>query len=209
MTEKGRKTLRSYYDAAASTYLERASKGVMGWLRRRELAVTLDMIPARGSGKALDAGCGPGYYSQVLRDRGFDVTAVDLSPEMVTVVQKLGLRAYVMDIERADPPEGIPAPFGLIFCAGVLEFAEDVTRFLESLRRMADDDAALILIAPLQGLFGICYAAYLRARGIPARLYTKASVAASLRAAGFEPVEFRIARPICLAVRAKATKRSK
>lgn len=206
MPTDSRTTLREYYDAAAPNYLNRASKGLMGWLRKRELALTLDMIPGQGDRRTLDAGCGPGYYCRVLRDRGFDVTAVDISPEMVKTVKELRFPAYVMDIEHSDPPSELPVPFDLVFCAGVLEFAEDVRKFLGSLRGMASDDAELILIAPLQGAFGAIYRGYLRTRGIPAQVYSPKSLSADLKAVGFEPIEIRTVWPICLAVRARASK---
>jgi 2-polyprenyl-3-methyl-5-hydroxy-6-metoxy-1,4-benzoquinol methylase len=208
MTVDSRDNLREYYDAAASNYLERASKGFMGWMRKRELALTLSMIPAEDHRRALDAGCGPGYYSQVMRDRGFDVTAIDLSPEMVERVKRLGFPAYVMDIEHSDPPKELNAPFGFIFCAGVLEFAFDVQRFLGALRNMARDDAELVLVAPKKGLFGSIYRAYLQKRGIPARVYAPRSLASDLRAVGFEPLEIRTVWPICLVARARAISRS-
>jgi len=199
-----RRILQTYYDQAAAHYLDRASKGIMGWLRRRELAITLKMIPAEGAGRALDAGCGPGFYSCVMRERGFEVCAVDLSSEMVKRVREMGFPACVMDIEHSPPPEELSPPFDFVFCAGVLEFAEDVRRFLGSLRRMTADDGQLVLVAPMKGMFGGIYKAYLHARKIPCRLYTEHALATDLRASGFEPVEIRKSKPICLAIRARA-----
>jgi 2-polyprenyl-3-methyl-5-hydroxy-6-metoxy-1,4-benzoquinol methylase len=204
MTDDSRTILRDYYDAASSQYLNRASKGFMGWMRKRELAVTLGMIPEKGSGKALDAGCGPGYYSQILKSRGFDVTAVDISPEMVNIVQGLGFPAYVMDIEHSEPPAQLPVPFDFLFCAGVAEFAEDAVRFLKSLRSMLREDGEMVIIAPHAGAFGYFYKRFLVAKGIPAQVYTKQTMASFLRVAGFEPIEMSVVWPICLSVRAKA-----
>lgn len=206
MPKDTRSTLREYYNAAASNYLDRASRGVMGWLRKRELALTLEMIPEGNRRKALDAGCGPGYYSQVMRDYGFDVTAIDLSPEMVSTVRGLGFPAYVMDIEHSEPPTELRVPFEFVFCAGVLEFAEDIARFLRSLRRMADENAEMMLVAPMSGVVGSVYTAYLKARGIPARTYSRTQLVAALEAAGFEPLEVRAAWPICLVARARASR---
>jgi len=204
-----RKILRDYYDAAASKYLDRASRGVMGWLRRRELALTQGLIPANGNGRrALDAGCGPGYYSQILRERGFDVTPVDISPRMVEMVRKLGFSAYVMDIEHSDPPPELPHPFDFILCAGVLEFANDVRRFLGALKRQAADGAEMVLVAPLAGTLGFLYKTYLEKRGIPAKVYKPEPLTQDLQIVGFQPLETHIVRPICLAVRARATSRN-
>jgi len=42
----------------------------------------------RGTGPVLDAGCGPGQGAQALRDRGIDVTGIDLAPEMIAEAKR-------------------------------------------------------------------------------------------------------------------------
>ena len=37
--------------------------------------------------KALDIGCGTGYYSLYLASKGFDVTGVDLSPSAIAIAR--------------------------------------------------------------------------------------------------------------------------
>lgn len=205
MTSNGRSILRQYYDTAASNYLDRMSGGIGGWLRNREVALTHELIPTNGEGrKTLDAGCGPGLYSQLLRKRGYEVTAIDLSPEMVSVVKSLGFPAYEMDIEHSEPPKELSDPFDFILCAGVLEFANDVERFLASLRKMSTTGSELVVVAPLAGAFGRVYTNHLIKRGIPARAYTRKTLANALDAVGFEPIEVRAKWPICLAAKARA-----
>ncbi len=46
----------------------------------------------------LDLGCGPGNFAAAMRDRGFDVTAEDASPEMA----RIGRDRYGLDIRTAD-----------------------------------------------------------------------------------------------------------
>jgi len=43
-------------------------------------------------GNILDIGSGTGVHSIVLQDRGFNVTAIDISPEAVEVMSKSGVR---------------------------------------------------------------------------------------------------------------------
>ena len=205
MTNNGRNALREYYNAAAATYVDKMSGGFGGWLRKRELKLTSALIPAEGNNRnTLDAGCGPCLYSMLLRDRGFNVTAIDISSEMVAIAKGFEFPAYEMDIEHSDPPEELLTPFDFILCAGVLEFAEDVENFLSSLRRMVGDDGEVVLVAPLAGTMGFFYRKYLTKHGIPARVYTKKSLHIALISAGFEPIEIRARWPICLAARVKA-----
>jgi len=204
MTSNGRNILRQYYNKAASNYCKRMSCGIGGWLRNRERSITYKIIPQDGTGKnALDAGCGPGLYSLLLRERGFNVTAVDISPEMVDIVRKHGFPAYEMDIEYSEPPEELPAPFDFILCAGVLEFANDAALFIKSLRNLAKKEAEIVVVAPMAGTFGRFYRHYLVKKGIPAQVYTKKSLESAIKDAGLEPIEVRTKWPICIAARAR------
>ncbi|MBE7190034.1 class I SAM-dependent methyltransferase [Jatrophihabitans endophyticus] len=72
-------TVRSSYDAVADNYVRMV--GDPGpWLRA---ALDAFAEQVRDVGPVLDAGCGPGWISGHLRDRGVDVSGIDLSPRMV------------------------------------------------------------------------------------------------------------------------------
>ena len=68
--------------------------------------------------RALDVGCGAGRHLTVLATRGYRVTGVDASPEMVAYVQArarragLDLAAQVDDLRRLT----VPGPFDLAYC---------------------------------------------------------------------------------------------
>src|SRR3989338_8455892 len=51
-------------------------------------------------GKILDLGCGSGDHSLYFKQRGLDVTSIDLSKEMVKLCNEKGLNALLMDIEN-------------------------------------------------------------------------------------------------------------
>lgn len=64
-----------------------------------------DTFLGAARGKAiLDLGSGPGNHAEYFRDKGYDVTCVDLSESMVNACRKKGLRAEVMDIENLTFP---------------------------------------------------------------------------------------------------------
>jgi len=56
----------------------------------------LDLLPDK---KLLDLGCGPGFHSVYAQNKGFEVTALDLSEEMVKLAKQKGINAIVGDIE--------------------------------------------------------------------------------------------------------------
>lgn len=55
--------------------------------------------------RILDAGCGPGHYAEYFQQKQYDVTCVDISPEMVRLAQSRGLTVEVGDIEKLRFPD--------------------------------------------------------------------------------------------------------
>ena len=53
----------------------------------------------------LEIGAGHGRDSKFFQENGFQVTCIDLSPEMVKLCRQKGLHAYVMDMVNLDFPD--------------------------------------------------------------------------------------------------------
>jgi len=86
-------------------------------------------------GRVLDVGCGAGRVALWLQLRGFDVTGIDVSPTVIEVCQRRGLRkALVMSFEKLDFP---PASFDTILLMGDnLGLAGTVLGTIELLKRL-------------------------------------------------------------------------
>ena len=52
--------------------------------------------------KILVLGCGSGDHSLYFKENGLDVTAIDLSEEMIKLCKEKGIKAFVKDIENLD-----------------------------------------------------------------------------------------------------------
>src|SRR5262245_28218720 len=53
-----------------------------------ERPATLSLLPDVKAKRVLDAGCGPGVYSEWLIEQGAEVTAIDASPKMIELAKQ-------------------------------------------------------------------------------------------------------------------------
>jgi SAM-dependent methyltransferase len=87
-------------------------------------------------GRVLDVGAGSGCHSRVLQDRGFDVTAIEICPALVRILQDRGVRdalqATWMDIEA--PP--FDTVLMLMNGLGLTETLPGLRRFFSEARRL-------------------------------------------------------------------------
>jgi SAM-dependent methyltransferase len=85
---------------------------------------------------ALDLGCGVGYFSAMLQDQGFQVTAVDGRAENVAEARSRhpGIDFRVADAE--DPSLTDLGTFDLVFCLGLLYHLENPLRAVRNLRAL-------------------------------------------------------------------------
>jgi SAM-dependent methyltransferase len=91
---------------------------------------------ALGLRNALDIGCGVGYFSAMLRDLQFQVTAVDARSENIAEAQKRhpGINFRVADAEDLGPASlGV---FDLVLCFGLLYHLENPLRGMRNWRAL-------------------------------------------------------------------------
>jgi SAM-dependent methyltransferase len=102
--------LRAFYDGAVKDRDARAKQQ----FKLDERAVFLDRLWIAQARSLLEIGAGTGQDSVFFADAGLDVTAVDLSPEMVRKCREKGLSAAVRDVKHLDfPPESFDAVYTL------------------------------------------------------------------------------------------------
>jgi ubiquinone/menaquinone biosynthesis C-methylase UbiE len=92
-----------------------------------ERPATLSLLPDVTGKQVLDAGCGPGVYSEWLVDQGAQVVAIDANPKMVRFAKKrLGDKAQVL-LASLDEPLGFlaDASFEIIVSPLVMDYVKD------------------------------------------------------------------------------------
>lgn len=97
-------------------------------------------------GRVLDVGCGAGRVALHLKDRGLDVTGIDISPLAIRVCRLRGLRkAKVLALERVTPALGrFDTVLMLGANLGLLRSKDHAPRLLERLARVTDPAARII-----------------------------------------------------------------
>jgi SAM-dependent methyltransferase len=109
-------------------------------------SLLLREFPLHSEGhRVLDLGCASGYLSEILEQRGFSVTGVDLpgtphSPRIQFVVA---------DLDQGLPP--LDGCFDYIVCADLLEHLREPERFLWECRSRLAPGGALIASLPNSG----------------------------------------------------------
>ena len=87
---------------------------------------TLSLLPDVRGQWVLDAGCGPGAYSQWLVEHGAQVVAVDVSPKMVGFARRrLGDRATILQADFSQPLDLPAASFDGVLSALALDYVRD------------------------------------------------------------------------------------
>lgn len=107
---------------------------------------TLSLLPDVRGSRALDAGCGPGFYAEALLRRGADVTAFDVTPRMVTLArERLAGRAEVHLADLAKPLDFLPdAKFDVAVCALALDYVRDWRAAFSEFRRVLRPGGCLV-----------------------------------------------------------------
>jgi ubiquinone/menaquinone biosynthesis C-methylase UbiE len=100
--------------------------------------------------RCLDAGCGPGYLSKALYERGYTIDALDSSPEMLRITRSL----FENDKNNQSPDiiegdiENLPYDkgfFDLVASAGVIEYLANDQIVLNEFHRVLKPGGFLVL----------------------------------------------------------------
>lgn len=140
------------HDRLASTWDNRYSTG---GFRRRAAFFENEVLPCiTNSGAWLDAGCGTGYFSRMLGDRGMKVTGVDASSSMIEAATNLAGKSTnnsLLQFEVVETIERLPfddQSFSGCICLAVLEYLHQPGNALDELARVLKPGGTLIISVP-------------------------------------------------------------
>ncbi|MEO8209709.1 MAG: class I SAM-dependent methyltransferase [bacterium] len=111
-----------------------------------ERPATLSLLPDVKGKKVLDAGCGPGKYSEWLVDKGAIVTAIDYSDEMIShTKEKVGDKATVIKANLNLPLDLFKdEEFDVITSSMVIHYLKDWRSLFSEFNRILKKEGVLI-----------------------------------------------------------------
>jgi ubiquinone/menaquinone biosynthesis C-methylase UbiE len=109
----------------------------------------LSMMPYLRNKQVLDAGCGPGIYTQMLLEEGAEVVAVDVTPAFIQITRELvGERAVVLQADLQQPLTfAKDRSFDVIVCALTLDYIEHWTPVFKEFQRVLKRGGMLVFSA--------------------------------------------------------------
>jgi SAM-dependent methyltransferase/putative flippase GtrA len=178
-----------HYDDHAGTHGDADPAGPLAWAWARwispsESEAVLGTFELRGTGSVLDVGCGTGRYARRLSERGFRVTAVDISPGMLEVVRPYVAETLLMDLEDLD----VGRRFDAVLCLSVLDFVGDVEDCMRRLAEHVAEGGRLVVLATRNNLFGAIYGLAQPVGGIRINLLSARRLDAVARSCGLSLV---------------------
>ncbi len=132
------------YDAMASAYAAENEDGAFNAHYERPATISL-LGPVAGR-RILEIGCGAGPLTQWLADHGADVTAVDVSSEMLYLArQRVGDRAAFVLADASEPLAfASDVAFDLVVASLVLHYVEEWRPMLREFRRVLRPNGAVV-----------------------------------------------------------------
>ncbi len=165
----------------------------------REYRAVADRIARERPGRVLDWGCGHGQVSQMLRERGVEVTSFDYAPGAAPGERRRLEHYPEIEAHVSGDPVALPfadGDFDTALSCGVLEHVQRPEQSLAELRRVLVPGGRL-LVYKLPNRFSYLEAIARRAGlyyhgALPDdRVYDRRSALRLLRGAGFSVEQFR------------------
>lgn len=104
----------------------------------------LDFIPGKGDKRVLDLGCGMGEFSDILKERDFEVICLDGAERCYKYVLAKGFESYKINLEKEKLPF-IDNSFDLVVSLEVIEHLWNTDDYLKEINRILKPGGYILL----------------------------------------------------------------
>lgn len=138
-------TTRALWDEEAQAFDEAADHGLRDpAVRAAWRSLLLDLLPPPPA-RVADLGCGTGTLALLLTEEGFEVTGVDVSPEMVRRARAKVPAVTFVEADASAPPLD-PASYDVVLSRHVLWAMPDPSSALERWAGLLREGGRLVLV---------------------------------------------------------------
>jgi len=141
--------VKRYFDNHAvgynSAYQKKDNTRSFIFSERKKLV--LEMLDI-GEGRVLDAGCGPGVYTDRLSEAGYEIYGVDASEGMIALARAKHFKNAKFFVGSVDDLKFQDTFFDAILCIGVLEYLKDVEKAIKEAARVIRPGGIAIFTVP-------------------------------------------------------------
>jgi SAM-dependent methyltransferase len=141
----GHERFERIYAASADPWDYRTSA-----YERDKYETTLDALPARTLGRALEIGCSIGVFTRLLAERCEQLVAIDFSARAIALAREQLRELANVELAQASFPEQAPAgEWDLIVCSEVLYYldAQTFAAAVEWLRARLERGASVLAVS--------------------------------------------------------------
>lgn len=100
-------------------------------------------------GKILDVGCGAGSHSLYLQEKGFDVTAIDISENAIKACQLRGLKnarvQNILDLDSDSPQNKFDTILLLMNGTGIFQTIAEISNYLQKLKSLLHPNGQILI----------------------------------------------------------------
>lgn len=137
------------YNDSAAEYAEMVTvREERGIEKEPSMPRFLEMLGDVAGLQVLDAGCGEGYLSRILADRGAEVTGIDIAPRLVDVARAKDLEGKInyQVVDLSQPQPAYQNCFDLIASFLVINDVYDYRGFITTLSTVVKPGGRLVLV---------------------------------------------------------------
>ena len=142
------KTNNSPEDLITETSISEADEMSVAYLFRdfNEMPKLEQKALQLAKGKVLDVGCGAGSHALYLQEKGFDITAIDISENAIKACELRGLKnCKVSDVLDLDTSEKFDTILLLMNGTGIFGKMNHIPTFLQKLKLLGNEGGQILI----------------------------------------------------------------